>query len=131
MKFCSVLYGSLDARGLGENVYTHIYMAESLCRSPETITTLLIDYTCMCECELRHFSCIQLCVTLWTVARQAPLSMGFSKQEYWSGLPCPQSVVLQYKIKNSNEKKKSTVNLDNTVTCGSVKPGTYICITYL
>ena len=28
-------------------------------------------------------------VTLWTVAHQAPLSMGFSKQEYWSGLPCP------------------------------------------
>ena len=25
----------------------------------------------------------------WTVARQAPLSMGFSRQEYWSGLPCP------------------------------------------
>ena len=29
----------------------------------------------------------QLFVTLWTVARQAPLSMGFSRQEYWSGLP--------------------------------------------
>ena len=28
-------------------------------------------------------------VTPWTVARQAPLSLGFSKQEYWSGLPCP------------------------------------------
>ena len=28
-------------------------------------------------------------VTLWTVARQAPLSMGFSRQEYWNGLPCP------------------------------------------
>ena len=28
-------------------------------------------------------------VTLWTVAFQAPLSMGFSRQEYWSGLPCP------------------------------------------
>ena len=28
-------------------------------------------------------------VTLWTVAHQAPLSMGFSKQEYWSGLLCP------------------------------------------
>ena len=27
--------------------------------------------------------------TLWTVARQAPLSMGFPRQEYWSGLPCP------------------------------------------
>ena len=34
----------------------------------------------------------KLCPTLstaWTVARQAPLSMGFSRQEYWSGLPCP------------------------------------------
>ena len=28
-------------------------------------------------------------VTLWTIARQAPLSIGFSRQEYWSGLPCP------------------------------------------
>ena len=27
-------------------------------------------------------------MTLWTVALQAPLSMGFSRQEYWSGLPC-------------------------------------------
>ena len=27
--------------------------------------------------------------TLWTVARQAPLSMGFSRHEYWSGLSCP------------------------------------------
>ena len=31
----------------------------------------------------------KLLVTLWTVALQAPLSMGFSRQEYWSGLPCP------------------------------------------
>ena len=35
-----------------------------------------------------HFSHVQLFVTLWIVARQAPLSMGFSRQEYWSGLPC-------------------------------------------
>ena len=28
-------------------------------------------------------------VTLWTVAKQAPLSMEFSRQEYWSGVPCP------------------------------------------
>ena len=32
---------------------------------------------------------IQLFVTPWTVAPQAPLFMGFSRQEYWSGLPCP------------------------------------------
>ena len=34
-----------------------------------------------------RFSCVQLLVTLWTVARQAPLSTGFPRQEYWSGLP--------------------------------------------
>ena len=40
-------------------------------------------------CELSHCSCVWLFVTPWTVARQAPLSIGFSRQEYWSGLPCP------------------------------------------
>ena len=34
-------------------------------------------------------SCVQLFVTPWTVVHQAPLSMGFSRQEYWSGLPFP------------------------------------------
>ena len=32
---------------------------------------------------------VQLFESLWTIAHQAPLSMGFSRQEYWSGLPCP------------------------------------------
>ena len=32
---------------------------------------------------------VQLSVTPWTVVHQAPLSMGFSRQEYWGGLPCP------------------------------------------
>ena len=43
----------------------------------------------MCACVLSCFSRVQLCVTPWTVVPQAPLSMGFSRQEYWSGLPCP------------------------------------------
>ena len=34
-----------------------------------------------------HAKLLQLCATLWTVAYQVPLSMGFSGQEYWSGLP--------------------------------------------
>ena len=38
---------------------------------------------------INGFSPVQPFVTPWTVARQAPLSMGFSRQEYWSGLPCP------------------------------------------
>ena len=44
--------------------------------------------SCMHAC-LSHFSCVWLFATLWAVAHQAPLSMGFSRQEYWSGLPCP------------------------------------------
>ena len=40
-------------------------------------------------CILSHFSCVRFFVTLWTTACQASLSMGFPKQEYWSGLPCP------------------------------------------
>ena len=43
----------------------------------------------VCVCVLSHFSHGQLFVALWTVAHQAPVSMGFSRQEYWSGLPCP------------------------------------------
>ena len=40
-------------------------------------------------CLLSRFSHVQLFATLWAVACQAPLSTGFSRQEYCSGLPCP------------------------------------------
>ena len=40
-------------------------------------------------CVLTHLSCVRLFETLQTVALQASLSMGFSRQEYWSGLPVP------------------------------------------
>ena len=63
---------------------TCICVAELLCCPPETITWL-IGYAC----RPSHFSPVWLFATLWTVTRQAPLSMGFSRQEYWSGLPCP------------------------------------------
>ena len=40
-------------------------------------------------CMLSHFSRVQLFVALCTIIHQAPLSMVLSRQEYWSGLPCP------------------------------------------
>ena len=43
---------------------------------------------CVCVCA-RMLSCVPLFKTPWTITHQAPLSMGFSKQEYWSGLPFP------------------------------------------
>ena len=54
-------------------------MAESL------MITLLINYAYV----LSRFSRVQLFATPWNTARQALPSMGFFRQEYWSGLPCP------------------------------------------
>ena len=62
-----------------------IYDIQFLC----ILLELLYAYTSKCACMLSHFSHVQLFATLWTVALQAPLSMGFSRQEYWNVLPCP------------------------------------------
>ena len=40
-------------------------------------------------CEMKSLSCVRLFATPWTVAYQAPVSMGFSRPEYWSGVPLP------------------------------------------
>ena len=53
---------------------------------------LLFSPICVCDCVCEHvcmLSHVQLFATPWTVADQAPLSMGFPRQEYWSGLPFP------------------------------------------
>ena len=49
-------------------------------RQPSLVTITKVS---LCEA-----TCVWLFVTPWTVARQAPVSMGFSRQEYWSRLPC-------------------------------------------
>ena len=48
----------------------------------------LYDKVSFCACLPSHFSHVQLCGTLWTAVCQVPLSMGFSRQGYWSGLLC-------------------------------------------
>ena len=53
-------------------------------RKPLCIKILLLF-----SCVVLLFSCVQHFSTPWTVAHQAPLSMGFSRQEYWSGFPFP------------------------------------------
>ena len=59
-------------------VVTNWCSAHSVCR-------------CMCApvCVLNFFGHVQFFETPWTVAYQTPLSMGFSRQGYWSGLPFP------------------------------------------
>ena len=57
----------------------------------ENIKSIVGVCVCVCACAhvLSYFSHVRLFATLWTIACQAPLSKGFSRQEYWSGLPYP------------------------------------------
>ena len=48
-----------------------------------------MTWMCIRVCLHSFFSRVQLFVTPWTVVSQPPLSMGFSRQQYWSGWPCP------------------------------------------
>ena len=48
-------------------------------------SSLSVDVLCW---VLSRFSGVRLFATLWTIALHSPLSRGFSRQEYWSGLPC-------------------------------------------
>ena len=50
---------------------------------------LLVWSPCCPKVKVKSLSCARLFATPWTVAYQVPLSMGFSRQEYWSGLPFP------------------------------------------
>ena len=50
---------------------------------------LLRPNKCLCVCVLSCFSRVRLCTTLWTAACQAPLPLGFSRQEHRSGFLCP------------------------------------------
>ena len=56
---------------------------------PDLTDLNILAIKAMRVCVLSRFSHVQLVVTLWTVACQAPLSMGFSRQENWSVLPFP------------------------------------------
>ena len=66
-----------------------IYMCSFyiLCIMPLQIYDLQMFH--LMEVKVKSLSRVQLFATPWTVAYQAPLSMGFSRQEYWSGLPFP------------------------------------------
>ena len=52
----------------------------------------IISFTLLLLLLLSHFSRVRLCATPWTAAHQAPPSLGFSRQEHWSGLPSPSPV---------------------------------------
>ena len=59
--------------------------------------------------KVKSLSCVRLFVTLWTVAHQAPPSMGFSRQEYWSGVlfPSPRLQYFGHLIRRTNSLEKT------------------------
>ena len=62
-----------------------LHWCVSFCYTAKWVSHMY-TYVCM---HAESLSCVWLCATAWTVAHQAPLSMGFFREEYWSGLPCP------------------------------------------
>ena len=73
----------------------------------------LIAYACV----LSRFSHVQLFANPWTVARQAPLSMGFPRQEYWRGLPFPSPGNLQ--SVQFSSVAQSCLTLCNPMNCST------------
>ena len=63
---------------------------------------------------LSHFSRVRLCATPKTAAHQAPLSLGFSRQERWSGLPFPSPV---HEVKSESEVAQSYLTLSDPMDC--------------
>ena len=68
---------------------------------------------------LSRFSPVPLFATLWTVAGQTPLSKGFSRQEYWSGLPYPPPCILFYFFFPSMYFKRRDPGIQGFPTQGS------------
>ena len=73
---------AVPALGAGSGVLATNYQPPASQGGP--LRKAVIRSLCVCACIVA-----QPCPTLWTVARQVPLSLGFSRQEYWSGLPSP------------------------------------------
>ena len=79
-------------RGLGLCTCLSAFMSHAEISALYLDSLLKVKCVCVCVCVHMHvhthmLSCILLFATTWTLACQAPLSMGFSRQEYWSGLP--------------------------------------------
>ena len=62
--------------------------------SPYSFTVVINKSVECLKVKVKSLSCIRLLATPWTAAYQAPPSMGFSRQEYWSGVPSPSPVLV-------------------------------------
>ena len=84
--------------------------------SNDGVYCLLLLWTSLLLLLLSRFSRVRLCVTPKTAAHQAPPSLGFSRQEYWTGVGC--HFLLQcMKVKSENEVAQSCPTLRDPMDC--------------
>ena len=86
--------------------------------SPGKNTGVPCHFLLQClKVKVKLLSCVQLFATPWTAAYQAPPSMGFSRQEYWSVLPFPSPTLECYSVMNQNRIMPLTaVWMDRVIT---------------
>ena len=90
--WCRLLSRGYKESGTTERLHFHFFtftrllVLKSLVNFHSCPENPMNSMNSMCS-EVKSLSCVRLFATPWTVAHQAPLSMGFSRQDYWSGLP--------------------------------------------
>ena len=78
---------NIHTYGLFSGFPSHLGHHRALSRVPCALQSFIISYLFYTLCSFSVASVVSNSVTLWTVAHQAPLSTGFSRQECWRGLP--------------------------------------------
>ena len=89
-KYVQVTFSHFHTRWVTQPLFSRVVgkiTADSRLHYTSWMIRVLFSSWCVCV----HTQLLQSCLfaTLWILAHQCPLSMGFSRQEHWSGLPCP------------------------------------------
>ena len=96
---------------------SHGCIEKTIMKAGKMVTHICSGKTIICYfllLLLSHFSRVGPCATPWTAAHQAPPSLGFSRQEHWSGLPFPLQCV---KVKSESEVAQSCPTGSDPMDC--------------
>ena len=107
---CSLLQGIFPTQGSNPGFLHYRHIFYHLCHQGSPICYMLLLLLLLLSC----FSHVRLCATPQTAAHQAPPSLGFSRQEHWSGLPFPSPM---HERKSESEVAQSCLTLSDPMDC--------------